>query len=110
MIDPAILQFMSLLLNGEPAGSTRSMASEGSDRNFFSDMKNALHAASNKSSQMPHDPLKTVSGSDEKGYKYYLDSFKKELLAQGKPLNEIFLKKGDFPLVNKFLLQCGFSN
>ena len=109
MIDPTILQFMSLLLNGEPAGSTKSMASEGKDRNFFSDMKNALHAASNKSSQIAHKPLKAVSDSVEKGYNYYLDSFKKELLAQGKPLNEFFLKEDDFPLVKKFFLQCGFS-
>ena len=109
MIDPAILQFMSLMLNGAPAGGTKSSLSEGSDRNFLFDMKNALHGALNKSSQLAHNSMKKELVPAEKGYKHYLESFKKELLAQGKPLNEIFLKEGDFPLVKKFLLQCGFS-
>ena len=109
MIDPAILQFMSLMLNGAPAGGTKSSLSEGSDRNFLFDMKNALHGALNKSSQLAHNSMKKELVPGEKGYKHYLESFKKELLAQGKPLNEIFLKEGDFPLVKKFLLQCGFS-
>jgi flagellar hook-length control protein FliK len=110
MIDPAILQFVSLLVNGESSGGTQSPATRTGDRNFFSDMQNALHASSKKSSNMAHESLKTESASEEKGYKYYLESFKKKLLAQGKPLNDIFLKESDFPMVKKFLLQCGFSN
>jgi flagellar hook-length control protein FliK len=110
MIDPAILKFVSLLINGESSGNTKSLMAGTSDRNFFSDMQNALHASLNKSSKMAHESMKTESASEEKGYKYYLESFKKKLLAQGKPLNDIILKESDFPLVKKFLLQCGFSN
>lgn len=110
MIDPAILQFISLLINGESSGSNQSPATGASDRNFFSDMQNALRTSSNKLSNMAHESMKTESASGDKGYKYYLESFKKKLLAQGKPLTDIFLKESDFPLVKKFLLQCGFSS
>ncbi|MEJ2657229.1 MAG: flagellar hook-length control protein FliK [Desulfobacterales bacterium] len=72
-------------------------------------MQNALHASLKKSYHINHDPKKTDATSNEKGYKYYLETFKKALLAQGRPLNEIFLREGDLPMVKKFLLQCGFS-
>lgn len=110
MIDATILKFIDLLINGGSPGSAKSPATETSGRNFLSDMRNALRTSSNKLSNMAHGSVKTESASGEKGYKYYLESFRKQLLAQGKPLADIFLKESDFPLVKKFLLQCGFSN
>jgi flagellar hook-length control protein FliK len=110
MINPMLLNLVSSLLNGGESGSADSVTSGNGDRNFLFDMQNALHASSKKSSHVAHEPMKTDTVSNEKGYKYYLESFKKELLAQGKPLNEIFLKESDIPLVKKFLLQCGFLN
>ncbi|MEA1949364.1 MAG: flagellar hook-length control protein FliK [Thermodesulfobacteriota bacterium] len=51
--------------------------------------------------------LKGMS-ADKKGPRFYLESFRKGLLAQGKPLNNISLNKEDLFLLKKFLLQCGF--
>ena len=110
MIDATILKFIDLLINGDSPGSAKSPATGTSDRNFLSDMRNALRASSNNPSNMAQESVKTESASGEKGYKYYLESFRNKLLAQGKPLSDIFLKESDFPLVKKFLLQCGFSN
>lgn len=110
MINPVILKFVSSLLNSDASNSAISSASGDGGKQFLSDMQNALRTFSNKSSVVAHESIKTNTASNEKGYKYYLDSFKKTLLAKGKPLNEIFLKEKDFPLVKKFLLQCGFSS
>ena len=46
---------------------------------------------------------------DKKEPRCYLESFRKGLLAQGKPLDKISLNKEDLFLLKKFLLQCGFS-
>jgi flagellar hook-length control protein FliK len=45
----------------------------------------------------------------KKGARFYLESFRKGLLAKGKPLDNISLNKEDLFLLKKFLLQCGFS-
>ncbi|MCK4828982.1 flagellar hook-length control protein FliK [bacterium] len=47
--------------------------------------------------------------ADKKGPRFYLESFRKGLLATGKPLDKISLNTEDLPLLKKFLLQCGFS-
>ena len=47
--------------------------------------------------------------ADKKGPRFYLESFRKGLLAKGKALDKISLNKEDFFLLKKFLLQCGFS-
>ena len=110
MINPVILQFMSSLINSDSSGSSVPSASGDGGKHFLLDMQNALHAASNKYSPMSRESMKTDAASNEQGYKNYLESFKKELLARGKSLNEIFLNESDLPLVKKFLLQCGFSS
>ena len=110
MINPVILKFMSSLLNSAASESTMPSASGDGGKNFLMDMQNALRTSSNKPSFAAQNSIKANTSSNEEGYKYYLESFKKTLLAKGKPLNEIFLKEKDFPLVKKFLLQCGFSN
>ena len=105
-----LLNLVSSFFNDGASGSADALTSGNDDRNFLFDMQEALRASSKTSSHMAHKPMNTDTTSDEKGYKYYLESFKKELLAQGRPLNEIYLKESDIPLVKKFLLQCGFSN
>jgi len=55
-----------------------------------------------------HHHLKGLS-SDNKGPRFYLESFRKGLLATGKPLDKISLNTEDLPLLKKLLLQCGFS-
>lgn len=52
--------------------------------------------------------LKGMS-ADKKEPRFYLESFRKELLAKGKSLDNISLNKEDLFLLKKFLLQCGFS-
>ncbi len=110
MINPVILKFMSSLLNSTDSKSDMPSASGEGGKHFSLDMQNALRTFSNQSASVGHESPKTNCASNEKGYKYYLESFKKTLLAKGKPLSEIFLKEKDFPLVKKFLLQCGFSS
>ena len=55
-----------------------------------------------------HHHLKGIS-SDNKGPRFYLESFRKALLATGKPVDKISLDTNDLPLLKKLLLQCGFS-
>ncbi len=110
MINPLILKFMSSFLNGDASAGTGSSATGDSGKDFLSDMQNALRTSLKKISPATHGSMKTNAVSNENGYKYFLESFKKELLAQGKPLSQIFLKVSDFPLVKEFLLQSGFSS
>ena len=110
MINPIILKLMSSLLNGKASGNVQPLKSGKGNRHFLSDMQKALHASKNGAFHRADDPTKTNTTSNSKGYKYYLESFKKELLAQGKPLNKTFLKEKDLPLIKTFLFQCGFSH
>lgn len=110
MTNPIILKLMSSLLNGKASGNVQPLKSGKGNRHFLSDMQKALHASKNGAFHRADDPTKTNTTSNSKGYKYYLESFKKELLAQGKPLNKTFLKEKDLPLIKTFLFQCGFSH
>ena len=105
-----ILKLMSSLLNGKASGNVKPFKSGEGNRQFLSDMLKALHDSKNGAFHMADKPAKMGATSNKKGYKYYLESFKKELLSQGKPLNKTFLKEKDLPLVKTFLLQCGFSH
>jgi flagellar hook-length control protein FliK len=108
MTNPIIAKLMSSLLNGESSVNTKVSGKE--NRHYFSDMLKALHASKNGTFHMADKADNTNTTSNNKGYKYYLESFKKELLAQGKPLNKSFLKEQDLPLLKTFLLKCGFSH
>jgi flagellar hook-length control protein FliK len=110
MINPMILTFMTSPPSSDASGSSQTPASGNGGKPFTFNMQSALQASSSKSSPMTQKPMTTNTASNEKGYKYYLESFKNKLLAQGKPLSDIFLKESDLPIVKKFLLQCGFSN
>ena len=110
MTNPMILKLMSSLLNNKASGNVEPFKSGKGNRHFLSDMLKALHASKNGAFHVADKPTKINTTPNNKGYKYYLESFKKELLAQGKPLNKTFLKEKDLPLVKTFLFQCGFSH
>jgi flagellar hook-length control protein FliK len=110
MANPIIAKLMSSLLNGKTSGKVKILESGKGNRKFSSDMLKALHNSKNSAFHIADNPAKINMMSNYKGYKYYLESFRKELLAQGKPLSKTFLKENDLPLIKTFLLQCGFSH
>ncbi|MBU1161613.1 MAG: flagellar hook-length control protein FliK [Proteobacteria bacterium] len=116
MTNPIILKLMSSLLdgktsvNGKASGNVKPLNSGKGNRHFLSDMIEALNASKKDAFHMDDKPTKINTTSNNKGYKYYLESFKKGLLSQGKPLNKTFLKEKDLPLIKTFLFQCGFSH
>ena len=110
MTNPMILKLISSLLNGKASGNLQPFKSGKENSNFLSDMLKALHGSKNGAFQMADKSTEINTTANKKGYKYYLESFKKDLLAQGKPLNKTFLKEKDLPLLKTFLLQCGFSH
>jgi len=113
---PMILKLMSSLLDCGVSNTTNPLRSENGQRHFLTDMLKALNNSQKKSFCTPaeHNTISTNSNkirmaSNIKGYKCYIESFKNELLAQGKPLDKSFLKESDLPLIKTFLFQCGFS-
>jgi len=110
MANPIITKLMSSLLNGKAYGNVSSYQSGRGSSEFFSNILKALHASKNGAFHMADKPNEINTTSNNKGYKYYLESFKKELLAQGKPLNKTLLNENDLPLFKTFLLQSGFSH
>ncbi len=109
MTNPMVQKLMASLLNDKTSGNVTSLKVGKGKRQFFPDMLKALHTSKNGIFNMADKPAKINTTTDNKGYKHYLESFKKELLAQGKPLDKIFLKEKDLPLIKTFLFKCGFS-
>jgi len=107
MTNQIIAKLMSSLVNGESTVNAKESGKGNS--HYFSDMLKALRASKNGTFHMADKTEKTNTTSNNKGYKYYIESFRKELLAHGKPLNKTFLKEQDLPLLKTFLLKCGFS-
>jgi flagellar hook-length control protein FliK len=110
MTSPMNLKLMSSLLNDKSSGNPQPFKSGRGNGDFLSDMLKALHVSKNRSFQMADKSTGVNTATHNKGYKYYLESFKKDLLAHGKPLNKTFLKEKDLPLLKTFLFQCGFSH
>ena len=110
MVNPIIIKLMSSLLNAKTSENVKSLESGKENRHFSSDMLAALHNSKNGASHNTDEQTKINTTSNNKGYEYYLESFRKELLAHGKPLNKTFLNENDLPLIKKILFQCGFSN
>jgi flagellar hook-length control protein FliK len=110
MANPIIVKLISSLLEGKIPGNVNSFKS-GNGKGHFFDILKDLHASNNCTvhKSKKSGEIKTAANNNNKGYKYYLESFKKELLAQGKSLNTTLLDKNDLPLIKTFLLQCGFS-
>lgn len=110
MTNPMILELVPSLFNGHTSGNANPLKSGEGDGHFLTDMQKALCASKNNAFHKTDRISKLNTTADNKGSKYYLELLKKELLAQGKPLNKTFLNKDDLPLIQKFLLQCGFSH
>jgi len=110
MSNPMILKLMPSLLSGKAPENVKPLKPGKGNRHFLSDMLKALHGSKNGAFHVADKTAKINTTSNNKGYESYLESFRKELLAQGKPLNKTFLKENDLPLVKTFLLQCGFSD
>jgi len=110
MTNPMILKLMSSLLNDKASGNPQPFKSGKGNGDFLSDMLKALHVSKNGAFQMAGKSTEINTTTSNKGYKYYLESFKKDLLAHGKSLNNTFIKEKDLPLLKTFLFQCGFSH
>ncbi|MEE8431510.1 MAG: flagellar hook-length control protein FliK, partial [Candidatus Desulfatibia sp.] len=78
-------------------------------RDLFAGILKSLNTAPPKSSLRAKTPWGAGAPINKNRYHTYLESLRKTLLAQGKPLNKVALKNEDLALINKFLRQCGFS-
>lgn len=107
-MNPMILKIVSLPINctrNNIEGNLKSIKGSG---NFLASIKESL----NPSQKMPfRKSTKVVQEGKafEKRYKFYIESLRKKLLAEGKPLNEISLNSNDLFVLKNFLSQCGFS-
>lgn len=110
MTNPMILKLISSLVNGKASANLQPFKSAKGNSDFLSDMLRALHDSKNGAFHKTDKSSEINTTANKKGYKYYLESFKKDLLTQGKSLNKTFIKEKDLPLVKTFLLQCGFSH
>jgi len=103
-MNPMILKIVASLINCNTEFQGKSVkAGPGSARDFDSllqslnsTQKESLQAANKRF--LPNSPFN----------KTYIETFKKALLAKGKPLNKVFLKGEDLALFKKFLFKCGF--
>ena len=103
-----ILKIASLLNDCKIAHNKNHVKLKGKG-DFLSNILAALNRGQTKSFHGQNRLLGTGLPMEKKGYKFYLESFRKGLLAKGKPLDKIYLNKEDLPLLKEFLFQCGFS-
>jgi hypothetical protein len=107
-MDPMILKIVSLPINCTRDNTEGSLTSVKAPGNFLTSIKQALNPSQKESF---HESTKFVREGKafEKRYKFYIESLRKRLLAEGKPLNKISLNSNDFFVLKNFLSQCGFS-
>jgi len=108
IMNPAISKIVSLPINHTRDKTEASLTSVKGTGDFLASIKESMNASQKKTFQ---ESTKSVQEGNafEKRYKFYIESLKKELLAKGKPLNEISLNSKDLFVLKKFLFQCGFS-
>ena len=84
------------------------LKSEKGTEDFFASILKSMNPAQKMPFHKPTRPVQT--GPDlKKGYKFYIESLKKMLLAKGKSLTKISINSKDLSVLKKFLFQCGFS-
>jgi len=107
-MNPMILEIVPSPINCPRDNIGGIIKSTKGTRDFFASMQELLNPAQKKTF---HKPTKSVQTGPalKKGYKFYIESLKKRLLANGKPLNKISLNSKDLFVLKKFLFQCGFS-
>ena len=76
---------------------------------LFDNIIKSLNSVPKKSSHGVDEHFRTGLSFKEERFHFYLESFKKALLAKGKPLNKVSLKSDDLSLFKKFLFECGLS-
>jgi len=107
-MNPMILKTASLLNENQTVHDNKHIKSKGKG-DFLSNILASLNQVQKSPfNGKDQNYLKGMS-ADKKGPRFYLESFRKELLAKGKALDNISLNKEDLFLLKKFLLQCGFS-
>jgi len=107
-MNPIILQIISSPINCQGGNNGRALKSVKGTRDFFASIQKSLNSAQKKPFYYPTRPAQTGPAL-KKGYKFYIESLRKELLVRGKPLNKISLNKKDFFVLKKFLYHCGFT-
>lgn len=107
-MNPMILKTASLLNDCKTVHNKNHAKLKGKG-DFLSNILAALSRGQTKSLHGQDKTARTGLPMEKKGYKFILESFRKGLLAKGKPLDKISLNKEDLPLLKKLLLQCGFS-
>ena len=108
-MNPMIIKIASLLNNCKTDHNSSQLKAIKGKGDFLSNILTALKRGQMKSFHAQNRPLGTGSPMEKKGYKFHLESFRKGLLAKGKPLDKLSLNKEDLPLLKELLLQCGFS-
>jgi flagellar hook-length control protein FliK len=107
-MNPMILKTASLLNENQAVHNNKHIKSKGKG-DFLSNILASLNQVQKSPfNGQDQNYLKGMS-ADKKGPRFYLESFRKGLLAKGKALDNISLNKEDLFLLKKFLLQCGFS-
>jgi len=108
-MNPTLLKIVTSLKDCKTDLQSRSTKAGKSAENDLRNFAEHLNTAQKES--IPETNLPSVPGSSigKKRPGFDIDSFKKALLAKGKPLNKAFLKNEDLPLLKKFLFKCGFS-
>jgi len=107
-MNPAISKIVSLPINYTRDKTEASLTPVKGTGNFFASILKSMNQAQKKTFHKPTMPVQ-AGPALKKGYKFYIESLKKQLLAKGKPLNEISLNSKDLFVLKKFLFQCGFS-
>jgi len=107
-MNPIILKIISSPINCQGGNNGRVLKSVKGTGDFFASIQKSLNSAQKKPFHHPTRPAQTGSAL-KKGYKFYIESLRKELLVRGKPLNKISLNKKDLFVLKKFLYHCGFS-
>ncbi|MEE9610138.1 MAG: flagellar hook-length control protein FliK [Desulfatiglandales bacterium] len=107
-MDQVSIKIASLPTNHQSDLLSKSLgAGKGSD-DFSSAIRGLMNPIQRNSLKGSTKPLHSGL-APKKGYHAYLESLRKGLLAKGKPLNELSLKKEDLSVLKEFLRLIGFS-
>jgi len=104
-----IVKIISSLINSEIQNLNRAPEPGTGGDKLFANILESLNTAPKRPSHQVNAHFRKDASANKNRYQFYIESFQKALLAQGKPLNKISLKGADLHLINKFLRQCGFS-
>jgi len=107
-MNPMILKTVAPLIDCNTDLKGQSVtAGTGSTRDFDSLLQN-LNPAPKESFQAANPRSLPDAPFNKDRSDFYVESFRKALLAQGKPLNKVSLKAEDLALFKEFLCKCGF--